>query len=140
MQEQAYHFKVKKSKLKDKLKSQKERYKKKIDEYEKYIASIKINYAEGYLERYDEKNKGKLGDITLNGPVTIDELDPAKVNEAVEAAKKSDVAIVTVGIHEGEFQDRAMLSLPGHQEELIKAVAATHKPVVVYWLAAVQLQ
>ncbi len=54
-----------------------------------------------------------------------------KINEAVTAAKKSDVAIVTVGIHEGEFQDRAMLSLPGHQEELIKAVAATHKPVVV---------
>jgi beta-glucosidase len=35
-------------------------------------SSVKINYAEGYLERYDEKNKGKLGDITLNGPVTID--------------------------------------------------------------------
>ena len=48
-----------------------------------------------------------------------------KINEAVAAAKKADVAIVTVGIHEGEFQDRAMLSLPGHQEELIKAVAAT---------------
>ena len=38
LQEQAYHYKVKKSKLKGKLKSQKERYKKKIDEYEKYIA------------------------------------------------------------------------------------------------------
>jgi beta-glucosidase len=54
-----------------------------------------------------------------------------KINEAVAAAKKSDVAIVTVGVHEGEFQDRAMLSLPSHQEALIKAVAATHKPVVV---------
>jgi beta-glucosidase len=54
-----------------------------------------------------------------------------KINEAVALAKKVDMAIVTVGIHEGEFQDRALLSLPGHQEELIKAVAATHKPVVV---------
>ncbi|QEC66118.1 beta-glucosidase [Panacibacter ginsenosidivorans] len=54
-----------------------------------------------------------------------------KIQEAVTTAQKADVAIVTVGIHEGEFQDRAMLSLPGHQEELIKAVAATGKPVVV---------
>jgi beta-glucosidase len=41
-------------------------------------SSIKINYAEGYLERYDEKNKGKLGDITLNGPVTIDRIRSGK--------------------------------------------------------------
>ncbi len=54
-----------------------------------------------------------------------------KINEAVVIAKKADVIIITAGIHEGEFQDRAMLSLPGHQEELIKAVAATGKPVVV---------
>ncbi len=54
-----------------------------------------------------------------------------KIQEAVTIAKQSDVAIVTVGINEGEFQDRAMLSLPGHQEELITAVAAIGKPVVV---------
>lgn len=54
-----------------------------------------------------------------------------KITEAVAAASKSDVAIIIAGIHEGEFQDRAMLSLPGHQEELIKAVAATGKLVVV---------
>ena len=54
-----------------------------------------------------------------------------KIQEAVAIAKQSDVAVVTVGINEGEFQDRAMLSLPGHQEELITAVAATGTPVVV---------
>lgn len=54
-----------------------------------------------------------------------------KIQEAVTIAKQSDVAIVTVGINEGEFQDRAMLSLPGHQEELIAAIAATGKPMVV---------
>ena len=37
----------------------------------------------------------------------------------------SDVAIVVAGIEEGEFRDRALLSLPGHQEELIERVAAT---------------
>lgn len=54
-----------------------------------------------------------------------------KIQEAVAVAKQSDISIITVGIQEGEFQDRAMLSLPGHQEELIKSVAATGKPVVV---------
>jgi beta-glucosidase len=54
-----------------------------------------------------------------------------KINEAVAIAKQSDVAVIVAGIHEGEFQDRAMLSLPGHQEEMIKKVAATGKPVVV---------
>jgi beta-glucosidase len=39
--------------------------------------------------------------------------------------------VIVAGIHEGEFQDRAYLSLPGHQEELIQAVAATGKRVVV---------
>ncbi len=54
-----------------------------------------------------------------------------KIDEAVSIARKSQVAIVVTGIEEGEFRDRAMLSLPGHQEELIKAVAATGKPVIV---------
>lgn len=54
-----------------------------------------------------------------------------QIADAVETAKKSDVAIVVAGIHEGEFQDRALLSLPGHQEALIKAVAAIGKPTAV---------
>lgn len=55
----------------------------------------------------------------------------AKIQEAVALAKTSDLAIAVVGINEGEFSDRALLSLPGHQEELIKALVATGKPVVV---------
>lgn len=54
-----------------------------------------------------------------------------KIREAVAVAQQADVAVITAGIHEGEFQDRALLSLPGYQEALIKAVAATGKPVVV---------
>ncbi len=54
-----------------------------------------------------------------------------KINDAVAAAKQADIAVIAAGIIEGEFQDRALLSLPGHQEELINAVAATGKPVVV---------
>lgn len=101
-------------------------------------SSIKINYAEGYLERYDEKNKGKLGDITLNGPVTVDQLDPAKVQEAVEAAKKSDVAIIFAGSnrdYETEASDRRTLKLPFGQEELIQKVLAVNPRTIVVMIA-----
>ncbi len=54
-----------------------------------------------------------------------------KIKDAVATAKNADVAIIVAGIEEGEFRDRAMLSLPGHQEELIKQISATGKPVVV---------
>jgi beta-glucosidase len=55
----------------------------------------------------------------------------ARIDSAVNLARRSDVAIVAAGIEEGEFRDRAFLSLPGHQEELIARVAATGKPTVV---------
>jgi beta-glucosidase len=49
----------------------------------------------------------------------------------VALARQSQVAVVVAGIEEGEFRDRAVLELPGHQEDLIAAVAATGTPVVV---------
>ena len=53
------------------------------------------------------------------------------LNDAVQLTKESDIAIIAAGITEGEFSDRAYLTLPGHQEELIRKVAATGKPVIV---------
>jgi beta-glucosidase len=55
----------------------------------------------------------------------------AAIDAAVAAARRSDVAVIVAGVEEGEFRDRAMLGLPGRQPELIDAVAATGKPVVV---------
>jgi beta-glucosidase len=55
----------------------------------------------------------------------------ARITEAVALARNSDVAVVVAGIEEGEFRDRARLALPGRQEELINAVVATGKPVIV---------
>jgi len=60
-------------------------------------------------------------------------------NEAVEIAKKSDLAIMVVGdksglIDEctsGETRDRASLDLPGVQEELVEAIHKTGTPVIV---------
>ncbi|OFY13917.1 MAG: beta-1,3-glucosyltransferase [Bacteroidetes bacterium GWE2_42_24] len=54
-----------------------------------------------------------------------------QIENAVAAAGQSDLNILVVGIEEGEGLDRAVLSLPGHQEQLIRAVAATLKPTVV---------
>ncbi|MFV8376270.1 glycoside hydrolase family 3 C-terminal domain-containing protein [Flavobacterium sp. LB1P71] len=101
-------------------------------------SSIKINYAEGYLERYEVKNKGNLGDITMNGPVTIDQLDPAKLEEAIEVAKNSDVAIVFAGSnrdYETEASDRRNLNLPFGQEELIKKIVAVNPKTIVVLIA-----
>ncbi|MEN2486701.1 glycoside hydrolase family 3 C-terminal domain-containing protein [Flavobacterium sp. B11] len=101
-------------------------------------SSIKINYAEGYLERYDKKNRGNLGNITANGPVTINQLDPAKVQEAVDAAKNSDVAIVFAGSnrdYETEASDRRDLHLPFGQEELIKKVIEANPKTIVVMVA-----
>lgn len=55
----------------------------------------------------------------------------ARIAEAVDSARQSDVAVVVAGIEEGEFRDRSSLGLPGHQADLIRAVAATGKPTVV---------
>ena len=55
----------------------------------------------------------------------------AEIDRAVAAARGSTVAIIVAGIEEGEFRDRSSLALPGHQEELISAIAATGTPVVV---------
>jgi beta-glucosidase len=54
-----------------------------------------------------------------------------EIDSAVAVARRSDVAIVVAGLEEGEFRDRASLGLPGHQDELIRAVAATGRPTIV---------
>ena len=53
------------------------------------------------------------------------------ITAAVEAAKKSDVAVIAVGALDGEGDDRAMLDLTSEQEQLIKEVSQTGTPVVV---------
>ncbi len=58
--------------------------------------------------------------------------------EAVETAKKADVVIMAVGediFMTGEARSKANIHIPGVQEDLIKAVVATGKPVVVLLMA-----
>lgn len=54
--------------------------------------------------------------------------------EAIEAAKQADVVIMQIGEARdmtGEAKSRSNLHLPGVQEDLVKAIQATGKPVVV---------
>lgn len=51
--------------------------------------------------------------------------------DAVKLAQNADYIIVTAGIHEGEFQDRSSLSLPGNQEEFIHEISKLNKPTAV---------
>jgi len=100
--------------------------------------SVKINHAQGYLERYSKTEKAKFGDITLDGPVTINELDPKLLEEAVNAAKNSDVAIIFAGSnrdYETEASDRASLDLPFGQEELIEKVLEVNPNTIVVMIA-----
>ena len=66
---------------------------------------------------------------------SIDGTDEAlSIDEAARAARESDVAIIAVGESAemtGEAASRASLDLPGRQLELVKAVVAAGKPVVV---------
>jgi len=61
--------------------------------------------------------------------------DTKTIAEAVETAKEADVAVLALGESAdwmtGEASSRVHLGLPGRQEELLEAVAATGKPVVL---------
>lgn len=57
-----------------------------------------------------------------------------KISEAVKVANQSDVAIVVLGLSqrlEGEGGDKKDIALPEQQTELLKAVKATGKPVIL---------
>ena len=80
------------------------------------------------LEYFESTGNARLRLVWDHG---VPDESRTRIAEAVALARRSDVAIVVAGIEEGEFRDRARLSLPGRQEDLIAAVAATGTPVVV---------
>ncbi len=69
--------------------------------------------------------------IRLVWDAEVDHDWQGKLSKAAETASGCDATIVVVGIEEGEGLDRAHLGLPGKQEEMIRRIAATGKPVVV---------
>jgi beta-glucosidase len=89
---------------------------------------VKVNYAKGC----EIADANWPGIEVLPEPLTKEEQD--EINKAAEAARHSDVAVVVLGDSlktVGESASRTSLDLPGHQLELVQAVYATGKPVVV---------
>jgi beta-glucosidase len=72
-------------------------------------------------------------DNTGNASVTFGWNPPGSsaLQEAVDAAKASDVAIVMVGDDETEGSDRPSLALSNGQDELVQAVAAANPHTIV---------
>ena len=71
----------------------------------------------------------------LDFPKTTEEA--RLMEEAIHAAKKAEVVVMVLGGNEltvREDRSRTSLNLPGRQEELLKAVCATGKPVVLVLL------
>jgi beta-glucosidase len=65
---------------------------------------------------------------------TGSESGPARIEDAVAAAKKADIVLLflgELGNMTGEASSRASLNLPGQQQQLLEAVEATGKPVVL---------
>jgi beta-glucosidase len=81
------------------------------------------------LEYFESTGNARLT-LVWDAGVAADDAQ-ARIDEAVQLARASGAAIVVAGIEEGEFRDRAFLSLPGRQEDLIRAVAATRTPTIV---------
>jgi beta-glucosidase len=99
---------------------------------------VKIQYAEGYLERYSKNENDQKTEITLHGPTTVNELDATKLEEALVAAKNADIAIIFAGSnrdYETEASDRNDLSLPFGQEELIQKVMEVNPNTIVVFIA-----
>ena len=71
----------------------------------------------------------------LDFPKTAEEV--RLMEEAIRAAKQAEVVVMVLGGNEltvREDRSRTSLNLPGRQEELLKAVCATGKPVVLVML------
>jgi beta-glucosidase len=65
---------------------------------------------------------------------SINDNNTTGFTEAVDVTNQSDIAIIYVGedrAYTGEAKSKSNIHLPGVQEELIKAVMATGKPVIV---------
>jgi len=72
------------------------------------------------------------------GLATSRSLDTGMFSDALDIARRSDVVVLVLGeeaILSGEAHCRADITLPGAQQALIEAIAATGKPVVLIVMA-----
>ncbi|UVL85349.1 beta-glucosidase BglX [Pseudomonas sp. B21-028] len=96
----------------------------------------KFIYARGANITSDKKVLDYLNFLNFDAPEVVDDPRPAQVliDEAVKAAKQADVVVAAVGESRGmshESSSRTDLNIPASQRELIKALKATGKPLVL---------
>jgi beta-glucosidase len=73
-------------------------------------------------------------DLVFDQGCSLEGTEDADVRSALAAARAADVVVVVVGEGagmSGEAHSRAHLGLPGRQQDLVDALAATGKPLVV---------
>ena len=100
-------------------------------------SAVTINYAKGV-----EIDRGgtSIFDDQFVSPRAVLKTQPerdAEFQHALEAVKKSDVAVLVMGEAQdmsGERASRSTLTLPGKQQELLEAAVATGKPIVLVLL------
>jgi len=100
-------------------------------------STVTINYAKGV-----EIDRGgtSIFDDQFVSPRAVLKTQPerdAEFQHALEAVKKSDVAVLVMGEAQdmsGERASRSTLTLPGKQQQLLEAAVATGKPIVLVLL------
>ncbi len=95
-----------------------------------------LTYARGANITGDAKVLGYLNFLNFDAPEVVDDPRPAAqlIAEAVKAAQQADVVVAAVGESRGmshESSSRTDLNIPASQRELIKALKATGKPLVL---------
>ncbi len=97
-------------------------------------AGARVEYAQGVQIR---KRFSSMFEAIMGGkpPEPWTEARAAdEFSKAVELAKRSDLTVLALGeagLMSGELASQASLELPGRQRELLDAVAATRKPVIL---------
>ncbi|QCY14185.1 beta-glucosidase BglX [Pseudomonas sp. MPC6] len=99
-------------------------------------AQSTLIYARGANITGDKKVLDYLNFLNFDAPEVVDDPRSAQVliDEAVKAAKDADVVVAAVGESRGmshESSSRTDLNIPVNQRELIKALKATGKPLVL---------
>ncbi|MBF4467127.1 glycoside hydrolase family 3 N-terminal domain-containing protein [Flavobacterium sp. LC2016-12] len=95
-----------------------------------------VNYDKWVVSQWDglQNKVGKNTKLLYAKGCEVDGDNKDGFAEAVATAKQADVVILSIGERRdmsGEAKSRSDLHLPGVQEDLVKAIQATGKPVVV---------
>ncbi|MBF4493935.1 beta-glucosidase BglX [Flavobacterium sp. MR2016-29] len=95
-----------------------------------------VNYDKWVVSQWDglQNKVGKNTKLLYAKGCEVDGDSKDGFAEAVATAKQADVVILSIGERRdmsGEAKSRSNLGLPGVQEDLVKAIQATGKPVVV---------